>query len=365
MNRENYNNRFNRLKPDLQKLIYQDKDYQKVLDILNHELSIAPDSRRVYVWLGDTYRAMGDYKSAEGFYFKSLMLTSDKYNTDEHVNKIIAYLYKQMGFQYARENDYRQAAYYLDEAIKRGEKTAAIYLSLGNAYGFSGNPTKGLEFFDKGLNIYLEALACSLDINNKDAVEAIPEVADFLKKSHIYSNCLYRKSHLLGDLGRYREACDVLLRALELCPKDYDSTEFHRVLDLHYSALGSDFMQKSHLKEAIDALEEGISKCRQPMYCFIMLAGVYGKLNALDKQLEYYNKACDLLSACVVTGSKRCEGDPAALYSLVCLYKAKGLKSLKQYADAKATLEEAVECAPESLNTEEIEIELQDLSWVK
>jgi tetratricopeptide (TPR) repeat protein len=92
---------------------------------------------------------------------------------------------------------------------------------------------------------------------------------------------------------------------------------------------------------------------------------VYGKLNAPDKQLESYNKASDLLSACVVTGTERTEGDPAAMYSLICLYKGQLLKKLNRYLDAKVTLKEALESAPKGLDIEEIEMELQDLSWVK
>jgi tetratricopeptide (TPR) repeat protein len=358
------------IRPKL-KALWRKKKFKQALDMLLEELKKG-QSRRLCMWISETYFYMDDFKHAEEFALKAKSLPYTEHYADKKIDCHLASTYTQIGYEYAIKRKNQEAIKVLTKAIALDNQMSSAYLFLGWTYSNLEKYEIAIKHYDQGLN------ACQIQVSKripkkellKTGLLSNPKAIKRFKTKDLYSElCLY-KAYSLADQEMFEKAQESALDALKFLPEKDNPAEINEFLaycnmeiEHYYSSKGNEYTKKEKYQEAKAILEEGLEKVSYPVGCHIMLSEMYDCLNEHEKSLEHANKASDNVALRNIAGMGVEKEDISYTYALVSACRGNALKELKRYEEAKEAFKESLKHTPKGEDVSYIQEELEELKW--
>jgi tetratricopeptide (TPR) repeat protein len=358
------------IKPKM-KALWRKKKFKQALDMLLEELKQG-QSRRLCMWISETYFCMHNNKHAEEFALKAKSLPYTAYYPDKKIDCCLASVYTDIGYKHLIKRKNQEAIKMLIKAIALDKLMSSAYLFLGWTYSNLEEHETAIKYYDQGLN------ACQIQVYKKIPKKELlktgllsnPKAIKRFKTKDLYSELCLFKAYSLADQEMFEEAQESALNALKFLPAKGDPTEINEFLaycnmeiENRYSFKGNEYTKKEKYQEAKVILEEGLKKVSYPVGCHIMLSEMYDCLNEHEKSLEHANKASDNVTLRSIAGIGVEKEDIAYAYALASACRGNALKELKRYEEAKEAFKESLKHTPKGEDVSYIQEELEELKW--
>jgi len=359
------------VRPNLKKL-WRLKKYKAALDMLLQEMQ-AGTSRRLYVWISETYLYMKDYFKAEEFALKAKSFPYEDYYTDKEIARHLGDVYYKMGWMYFLDKKHQQAIEISKKAVEIDESVIGGYLLLGQIYYDMEEYEESIKHYNKGIKI-CPPLVAKMVLKKKELSKvdylSHPAVIKKLKSKILFSDLYLHKSYSVIELNTPEEARALALEALKFLPEKDDPSEINEFLafcnvdiDYYYYNKGRSCIKKEKYKEAKEILDKGLKSVNYPIGCHVMLSDMYDCLNDHEKSLDHANKARDNAALRSMVGIGVEKEDLSHMYALVSACRGNALKELKRYEEAKEAFHEALKHAPPDEDMGYVHEELEELKW--
>jgi tetratricopeptide (TPR) repeat protein len=358
------------IKPKM-KAFWRKKKFKQALDMLLEELKYG-QSRRLCMWISETYFYMHNNKQAEEFALEAKSLPYTTHYTDKQIDCCLASVYTDIGYEYSIKRKNQEAIKMLTKAIALDKLMSSAYLFLGWTYSNLEKHEIAIKYYDQGLN------ACQIQVSKripkkellKTGLLSNPKAIKRFKTKDLYSELCIFKAYSLADQEMFEKAQEAALNALKFLPEKDDPTEINEFLaycnmeiERIYSFKGNEYVMKENYQEAKAILEEGLKKVSYPVGCHIMLSEMYDCLNKHEKSLEHANKASDNVTLRSIAGTGAEKENISYAYALASACRGNALKELKRYEEAKEAFKESLKHTPKGEDVSYIQEELEELKW--
>ena len=264
--------------------------------------------------LGDIAEARNDYKAAEGYCSKALVVRerrAEKYPDDPGMQRDLSISYNKLGDVAKARNDYKAAEGYYAKDLAISEKLAEKYPDDPNLQRDLSVPYNNLGDIAKALNDYTAAegyYAKALEISERLA-EKYPDDPNLQYDRGVSYNDLGNIAKARNDYksaeGYYAKALEIFEKLVEKCP---DDPEMQRELSISYNHLGDNAAaQKNHnaaegyYAKALEIRERLAEKYpddpnlqRNRSASYQRLAGIAETRNDYKAAEGYYAKALEI-----------------------------------------------------------------------
>ncbi len=199
-------------KPSLNKIIFQDKDYEKAMTILRQKKKENPKNHKIYYYEGYIYFVKNNY-------LKALKMNSMAY----HYVKDDLSVLLQFGRIYSALNELDKAREYLFKALKLSVKEHRVFYELGKVYYLEKKYNRAIYLLDKAILIkprhaysfYVLALCYFEKANLPIALTCVDNAILFTETN---SDFFLLKGEILIRMKKPQKAAAALTKALELDP---------------------------------------------------------------------------------------------------------------------------------------------------
>lgn len=261
-------------------LIYKAlNQYQDALSAFQTAIDLDPKYKKPYLNMGSTYLDKKEYDRALEYYQKAL-----------EIDPNYALAYYAIGDFYFRQKKYHQAIIPSQQAQKLNPNHLNTYKLLAEIFMAQGQSQKAIEEINKGLKV---------DKNHGGFYIALAniyrELGDIEKSNELFAKGISRQPNSsalyqynlglqLKREGKFEEAKDQLIKAVNLNPQDVDILI---VLAQVEKKLGN-------YDEAIGLLEKAQTQDPENIDIYDNLAGVYSDKNDYQTAIDTYKKGLAL-----------------------------------------------------------------------
>ena len=228
-------------------------------------LDVWEDRIKIFEKMGEIYTLISKWPDAIKCFKNAREIAEQNKDDTEHWAKKMSEIFHGMGRVYWRLGTYDKAEHYLKKGISLSKgkdvNTSNNYVELANLMVERGQMDKGVEYYNKALDI-------------------LQEIGDLYYQSRIFNNL----SDLYLQNGDY-ERC---LEYVDLCIDNSIKTQNRRLLGYGYVNGAEALGRLNRIEEALDYAEKGeeIFLELQEPYSLGFLNHVYGIIYRMDNRVE-------------------------------------------------------------------------------
>jgi len=284
-----------------------DKPKIETINYLKKYISIFPNDKKGFLYLGNIYFELEDYLSAMHYYHRLLLIDSNHFNANYNLGLLLIQLkdYENaiplfnktyeldsnhfeskhyLGYCYYNSMAYKKAINEFTQALLLNSKNAETYYYLGKSYisidknkqaleslimSIKLDPFNGYAHFELG-KIYEQILKTNLAI---DEYRLAYKYIDNHQLNYIYGKLLYKEQE-------YRRALLPLRKFIIYEPENTEILEI----------LGAIFLKEKRFTESIDTYSRLIEKFPDNELYYSNIAIAYYELNNFSSAQKYYEK---------------------------------------------------------------------------
>lgn len=256
---------------------YDNKEYEKALELYKIALKYEPNSDATYFNIGNVYFVQKDYDQALIHYNQASLLNEHSPNVNAQIAKV-----------YFEQKKYDKALKYYLESEKRDELNENLYIEMGYCYSVLKEYRKSIEMYQKAIQINpkIDYIYESIALNYQ-LLEEFPESIHFYKKALAYEyneETVKNLAHTYYLNAQYKESKVLVSSLLNKNPNDNDALYMKGTL----------LLEEKNYSESLNYLLKSIEEEKPKADVVYNISIAYLSLGEFEKSIEFGLKLLEL-----------------------------------------------------------------------
>lgn len=256
---------------------YDNKEYEKALELYKIALKYEPNSDATYFNMGNVYFVQKDYDQALIHYNQASLLNEHSPNVNAQIAKV-----------YFEQKKYDKALKYYLKSEKIDKLNENSYIEMGYCYSDLKEYRKSIEMYKKAIQINpkIDYIYESIAFNYQ-LLEEFPESIDFYKKALTYEY----NEETVKDLAytyclnaQYKESKVLASSLLNKNPNDNDALYMKGTL----------LLEEKNYSESLNYLLQSIEEGKPQVDVICNISTAYFYLGKFEKSIEFGLKLLEL-----------------------------------------------------------------------